>query len=380
MFITSPKLPKIPGMSNCQMKFLTQLFTTLLTFCGQANWTNLSRYSFYNERTFRRHALNKINFALFNALLLSLRNPLLIAIDATTIAKAGKLTYGVGKFWSSCVGQVIKGIEYSCVALIDPQNPGAYHFSASQTPSELSDELNRVDFYIQQLKELMPFFPKCAKYVVADGFYAKLKFGQAVIEMGLNFITKLRKDAQIFQLPQPRTGKRGRPQKKGKRVKPADFANTILLKEGIILKWQLAYVSTFERICLVVSIWKDGEMGCIFCSTDTTLDPEKVVEYYQARFQHEILFRDAKQHTGFGDCQSRDKESLDFHANATLTAVNIARLEAPQNTPFSLATIKRKKLNLFIAQNIFNHLNISSEITKNQQFIQIIEQIANFAC
>ncbi|MEN9502304.1 MAG: hypothetical protein RI964_1589, partial [Pseudomonadota bacterium] len=35
----------------------------------------------------------------------------------------------------------------------------------------------------------------------------------------------------------------------------------------------------------------------------------------------ELLFRDAKQHTGLCDCQATRKEKLDFHFNASLTAL-----------------------------------------------------------
>jgi hypothetical protein len=38
--------------------------------------------------------------------------------------------------------------------------------------------------------------------------------------------------------------------------------------------------------------------------TDTSMKPEMVLRYYQVRFQQEHLFRDAKQYTGFGNCQS----------------------------------------------------------------------------
>ena len=49
---------------------------------------------------------------------------------------------------------------------------------------------------------------------------------------------------------------------------------------------------------------------------------------YRLRFQIEFIFRDAKQFTGLSDCQARDAKKLDFHFNASFTALNLAKLDA----------------------------------------------------
>jgi hypothetical protein len=38
-----------------QVKFLTTLLSTILVVCGKVNFSNLSRYSHFNEKTYRRH-------------------------------------------------------------------------------------------------------------------------------------------------------------------------------------------------------------------------------------------------------------------------------------------------------------------------------------
>ena len=65
----------------------------------------------------------------------------------------------------------------------------------------------------------------------------------------------------------------------------------------------------------------------ILFSTDETLDAWQVYRYYKARFQIEFLFRDAKQFTGLCDSQARDQARLDFHFNASLTTLNLAKSE-----------------------------------------------------
>lgn len=44
-------------------------------------------------------------------------------------------------------------------------------------------------------------------------------------------------------------------------------------------------------------------------------------------FQIEFAFRDARQHVGLNHYQSRKEKRLDFHFNASLTAVNIAKIQ-----------------------------------------------------
>jgi hypothetical protein len=67
-------------------------------------------------------------------------------------------------------------------------------------------------------------------------------------------------------------------------------------------------------------------MAVLF-SPDTELSPDKILLYYKLRFQIEFIFRDAKQFTGLCDCQSRKQARLDFHFNASLAALNLAKLD-----------------------------------------------------
>lgn len=366
-------IAQLADISHVQRRFLIDFFSVLLTFGGRATWTNLSRYSQFSERTMRRQSVQDFDFASFNAHLSKTkgREIKIIAIDATTIKKTGKHTYGIGKFWSSCDGQAVNGIEYSCVALIDPNHPGALHLSAAQTPPKG----NRVDFYIRQIQQLKPHFPSSAKHIVADGYYAKIKYCQAVKNLGLDLLTKLRKDARLYLPPPPKTGKKGRPKTKGDRILPQNLENSVALSCGATLKYQVVYVETFKCLCLVVAVFEGEHLLMNLVNTDTSMKPEEVLHFYQSRFQQELLFRDAKQQTGLGECQSRDEKRLNFHANAALTAVNLARIETHTDKPFSLYSQKRENLNRFIAQKIFRHFKISTDLLENPDFIRKILKI-----
>jgi hypothetical protein len=89
----------------------------------------------------------------------------------------------------------------------------------------------------------------------------------------------------------------------------------------------------------------------VLASTDLALDGRKLVEFYGARFQIEFLFRDSKQFTGLADCQARAKAALDFHFNAALATLNLARAEELRTQSaqlphvFSMASWKQRHFN-----------------------------------
>jgi hypothetical protein len=71
----------------------------------------------------------------------------------------------------------------------------------------------------------------------------------------------------------------------------------------------------------------------------------------------EFRFREAKQCTGLSECQARSKAQLDFHCNASLSAVHIATLAARQQqgnreAPLSMARLKRRAFHQHLLDRI----------------------------
>lgn len=79
----------------------------------------------------------------------------------------------------------------------------------------------------------------------------------------------------------------------------------------------------------------------------------------------------AKQFTGLEDCQARDAQKLAFHFNASLTALNLAKLEALQQYSgqepfvFSLASIKRRMLNQHLLDQFIRNLDLEPSQIKS---------------
>ena len=106
-------------------------------------------------------------------------------------------------------------------------------------------------------------------------------------------------------------------------------------------------------------------------SSDVDLAAEKIVEYYQLRFQIEFLIRDAKTHAGLEECQARDKEKLDFHFNLALSAVSWAKasfwLESAREErgAFSLHNIRLLFTGELWTQRVFQNLGFDLSLDKH---------------
>ncbi len=352
------------GITQARGRFFINLFSTVFALRGRFNYLNLSRFGSYCERTYRRHFEKGFDFSGFNFLLLKdfVKPQACIAVvDCCFSAKSGKKTWGLDKFWSSVLGKAAKGIEISCIAIVDLAQNTAFSISAAQTPSGLPDEQTRVDFYLRQIKAVAHRILHFTCYVAADGFYAKKKFVSGLLDLGFQIICKLRRDADLrFIFDGEHKKRRGRRRKYAGKVDfhqtgKFDYVTTIIKdKSGdedehkTAVYTKVVYSITLKRNIRVVLLYRHSNKSyCVLFSTDTTLGAKKIYSWYKSRFQIEFLFRDAKQYAGFSHSQSVKKQALGFHFNASLTAINLAKAEiiiSNYGNPvevFSIAKFKR---------------------------------------
>ena len=132
-------LQQMPGISQPQKKFLITLFSTILLVYGKVNFTNLSRYSYLSEKTYRRHFLKSFNFPQFNQYFLeSALNPehtVIAVIDCSFLRKSGKKTDGKGYFYNGVAGKSEQGVEISVISIVEIESRLSYSLSVQQTPS-----------------------------------------------------------------------------------------------------------------------------------------------------------------------------------------------------------------------------------------------------
>jgi hypothetical protein len=192
---------------------------------------------------------------------------------------------------------------------------------------------------------------------VADGFYSKYKWVTGVVQLGFHAIGKLRCDANLkFLYDDPYQGRGARRKYDGK-VNLKDHRRFQLverLEDGVYLYTAVVWSVSLKRKVRLAYLLKEDQgrrSYVVLFSTDLEIDPVFLYRCYSARFQLEFVFRDARQFTGLADGQARSPEAIDTHVNASLMALNLAKVTlqetqtAAEPLSFSIASLKRLALN-----------------------------------
>ncbi|MGP1388032.1 MAG: transposase, partial [Thainema sp.] len=366
--------------------------TTIFVVCGKVNYANLSRYSDLSERSYRRHFERGIGFEGLNqALIEPLRRDEAVqvaVVDCTFMEKSGRHTYGLDQFYNGKTQRPERGLELSVVAIVDLEQNTGYTLSAQQTEADLPHlrasskqgkgaKGNRIDCYLGHLAYCLTFFPTWIRYIVADGFYSKYKWVTGVVQLGFHAIGKLRCDANLkFLYEGPYQG-RGAPRRFDGKVNLQDHRRFQLVKrldDGVYLYTAIVWSVSLKRNIRLAYLLKEhrGRRSyVVLFSTDLNIDPFLLYRCYTARFQIEFIFRDARQFTGLVDCQARSAEAIDTHVNASLMALNLAKVALQNNQKdndslsFSLASFKRLALNQHLLDRFIDQFDLEPTLIKS---------------
>lgn len=367
----------LDGLKNLhkpQLKFLRVLFQTIFVCQSRINFSSLARHSELSERTFRRQFRQTVDFIAMNEAIINQTECQItaFAMDASFIKKSGKETFGLDKFWNGSASRAEKGLEASIISLVCGRRQASFVLTVDQTEPNLSskddnlEKKTRIDFYAEQVEKAAPQILKHTRIGLFDGYYAKQKFIGRMSRQGLTVISRLRSDANLKYLYEGEQKRRGRPRKYDGKV---DFNQLSRLSETIV-KIQDKEVNLVSGIVWSVCLQRKIKLVMVkyakktvnLFSTAVEMEAEEVFWLYRSRFTIEFLIRDAKQSSGLEDCQARDNKAIEFHWNASLTAVNLGRalasqeLKPSEKKPFSMKSIKQQffnehLLNLFICKS-----------------------------
>lgn len=391
-------LNKMIGIGKRKKDFMIKLFTVILSMYGKVNFASMSRYSGMNEKTFRRWFRKDFNFeeCNFNIADTVIKDgeECVSAFDPSFLEKAGKFTHGLGKHWNSCASKVQKGIEICVAAVISVKRNSALTLSCMQTPSKedikagkTSEEIDatRVDFYLSCISAVRDRILKFTKYMTVDGYFTKQKFINGLLLLGLNVIGKLRVDAHLKMIyTGPRRVGRGRPKKyKGKskisELEGFSYETDVVCDGEVVKLYSGIFYCPFLGLNIKAIALVKENATCVLYSTDTALGSLRIYTYYKARYQIEFIFRDGKQHTGLADCQSRDKDTLHFHFNISLSALNLVKAEEmidndanATERPFSMASYKAINHNEMMIERFSSMLDLDlSKIKLNPNYNEL---------
>lgn len=378
----------VSDMSNirkAQARFLATLFPTILAARGSVNFRNLARYSGFNEKTYRRGFARSFDFVDFNRRLIDAtfckHSERIGVFDASFIKKAGQNTHGLGFFYNGCHHRPERGLEISSFAICDMACHTALTLSVQQSPAlagkkSALDEQTMIDEYIAHITRVHPYLRASETILVVDGYFAKQKVFDALNELEMSQITRLRKDADMryfYEGPKRASGS-GKQKVYGGKV---DWQNLSRFENAGLYNGYQVYTKIlnhkrFKRTLRVVVLVNPDKQDdyILLCATLINLEALTVCRYYSARYQIEFLYRDGKQYTGLADGQARDEKRLAFHFNASLTTLNLAKAEqikqqdSAQPFVFSMASVKARYFNEQYLNLFFCKLGLDPELIK----------------
>ena len=339
----------------------------------------------------------------------------ILVADESTVSKSGKVTHGLGYFYSGLQGRAIKGISFLSFSLVDVKSRRAYPLFTKQVKKEkktkeeksikksvgrpkgsknknsstlrLKGVFRIVGWYIRIIRKVIRI--PTLRYFVYDGAFGNNVGIQTVRRNGLHLISKLKKNSNLYFKFKGKQKVRGRKRIYGelihyqnideKYLKETKIENDIEVK---IYQFEALHkkISGALNIVIVFSTNLNTKKTThtILFSTDLKQGYEKIIDYYSLRFQIEFNFRDAKQFFGLEDFMNIKKRRIHNFANLSMFMNNLSFL-IHQDTGFSNYSVNDLK-SFFMAEKYTHEiLKLYGEKVDDILIQSSILQIANFS-
>jgi len=362
----------------------------MLSMKSKINFTQLGRYGDYGEQRYRIQFGESFDFLDLNTRLSKdyLSDDRFIAFDPSYVNKSGKSTPGASYFWSGCANASKWGLEFGGLAAVDCINKTSLHLTAQQTIKDSEKKLN--ELYVDMIIDNKEKLKQISSLVILDGWFYQKYVVDSLSDEGFEVITRAKKNSTFRYLYDgPKTGKPGRPKVYDGKVdlNCLDHFNNIINDDEHSVDECVVYANALKRkvrLVIVKSKEKKSKQVC-FISTDLNMDGLSIYKKYRLRFQIEFLYRDGKQHVGMNDCQARSENRLNFHVNAALTAINVAKCihwfkhKSDDRGAFSMATIKTQNNNKLLLGEFISRFRINPNLKINKRIISQLEQYGSNA-
>jgi len=261
--------------------------------------------------------------------------PLRFALDDTLFHRSGRKVFGAYLHHDPHAGAgprlgfgncwVVLGllVHLPCLArpLFLPLLFRLYRPSRPEAPRPSRPQLGR-----ELLDLTAARFPQRRIELLADAAYACRAFRELPEEVTLTM--RLRRDAALYAPAPPRSGRCGRPRKKGARLPTlaaaagapgAAWREVTLSRYGkrstarlmvIDCLWYGVLGEQPVRVVLVRELKRAKGFDVALVTTDVKAPPEQAVARYAERWAIEVSFQDAKQVLGVGEARSRSQQAV----------------------------------------------------------------------
>lgn len=268
------------------------------------------------------------------------RERVAIAIDQSYVRETANKTAEGCPFGANTEVPTSQGLEILGIGMVNADTDECVMLRAIQTLSinQLSKkELNQPEWYLSYLWKYSNELKMMTDIVVADTAFSTRSFVDGLQKLGFQLVSRLKTNVALSYLYDgPATGLRGRPKKYDGKI---DFNNLDKEKARMVpinpaegKAFELcAWSIDLERIIKLVVHYPHKGRPRLYFSTDETMKGSDLYKIYQSRFLMEYGFRDINQLKTIPYSESRADEALIFPHNASLSALNILRLQTNQS-------------------------------------------------
>jgi hypothetical protein len=288
------------------------------------------------------HVLNRVRWSslsaskiLFNLILKisHTAQPIVLFVDETLERRKGRMIKAKGYYRDavrSSKSIVVKssGLKWLTFA-ISWRFPFSLRYFALPfltvlEPSEKSNKIAKrrhkttLNWTIQAIKQITRWVKSVPIILVGDGGFACARLAWTCLKYKISLISRLKMNARLYDFPSADApGKRGRKKIKGQKL--LSFAEMVgmqnlgwkeIVVEGYGKKEKkLKYISNTSLwgadgfipvpIRWVLVVDPEEELDPLpLMSTDITLSPEKIIEYFIQRWNLEVTFEEVREHLG----------------------------------------------------------------------------------
>lgn len=307
------------------------------TVCGMLTGAGLSRlwshdraHYFFSRARWNPDELGVAVARLVIWLLVPDGDPVELLIDDTLFRRRGKKVWAVSWFHDgSAQGPAKTGYGNNWVVLaVRVRLPMVFRPVAVPVMAKLvikgTNSASRLWLARRMATRLAAELPGRRIHVTADSAYA----GEELKELpdGVTWTTRLRANAALHDLPPARTGRKGRPRKKGNRLpslaaiaEGAVFSQVTVTRYGktetiAVHPFTCLWYSVTGTVPVTVILIRDkSRTGYDLALVTTEKDPDiaRVIERYAARWAIEVAIEDAKQLFGTGQARNRTAAAVE---------------------------------------------------------------------
>jgi len=297
-------------------------------------WRHERAHRFFSRTVWSADEIGLIMASLVVRLLVPAGEAVTVAVDDTLFHRTGKKVWAAGWFHDGSgrgkdkVGYgnnwVIAGIAVAvpvlgrvvCLPVL------------ARLVNKDTDDRSRLGLAVQMVTKIAEALPGRTVHGVGDAAYA----GKELCNLPENvtFTTRVKKNADLYELAPPRTGRPGRPRLKGDELPKLEqiaagltFAPATVTRYG---RTGTAYLASFtclwpgvfgyQKVTIVLvrntpGIPRGGYYDIALATTDAEATPAQVVERYASRWSIEVAIEDGKQVFGVGEARNRVEDAVE---------------------------------------------------------------------